>query len=151
MRRADAELDHFQSALDVALGVGDGLAMFGRQGEGQFVHVAVQEAHEFHHHAGTALRVGGTPFDLRLRGVRGGRVKLGLGGQRHLGLHFASGRVEDVGAAAGRARHMLAVDPVSDLFHRYSPFALTQNSLAEMPGKEARFQKGFAILQGGGA
>ncbi len=41
VRRADADLDHFKAALDVALGVGDRLAVLARQDFGQFVIVAV--------------------------------------------------------------------------------------------------------------
>jgi hypothetical protein len=57
VRRADAELDHFEPALHVALGVGQGLAMLAAQRLGQLVHVAVQQADEFHHHP-RALRCG---------------------------------------------------------------------------------------------
>ena len=42
VRRADADLDHFQAALDVALGVGDGLAVLARQDFGQLVIVALR-------------------------------------------------------------------------------------------------------------
>jgi hypothetical protein len=48
VRRADAELRHFEPALHVALGVGDGLAVLARQRLGQLVHVAVQQLDELH-------------------------------------------------------------------------------------------------------
>jgi hypothetical protein len=35
MRRADAEFDHLEAALDVALGVGNGLAMLAGEQFGQ--------------------------------------------------------------------------------------------------------------------
>jgi hypothetical protein len=48
MRRAKAEFGHFQPADDIALGVGNGLAVFARQRFGQLVHVAVQKLDELH-------------------------------------------------------------------------------------------------------
>ncbi len=116
--RADAELDHLQAALDVALGVGEGLAVFGRQRLGQLVHVAVDQADKGHHHAGAALRVGGAPCDLGLGGAGDGIVHLGLGDQRQAGLNLTGGGVEDVGKPARGALVFLAVDPVMYLFHR---------------------------------
>ena len=98
--RADAELDHFQPALDIALGIRDRLAMFRRQRLGQLVHVAVQQADEFHHHPRAALRVRRAPFHLRLCGIRRGGIQLCLGCQRDPRLHLARGGVEDVGKAA---------------------------------------------------
>jgi hypothetical protein len=47
MRRADAELDHFEPALHVALGVGQVLPCSRAQRLGQLVHVAVQQATNF--------------------------------------------------------------------------------------------------------
>jgi hypothetical protein len=99
MRRADAELDHLKAALHVALGVGDGLAVFAAQRLGQLVHVAVQEADEGHHYARTPLRVRGGPADLRARGVGHGGLDLGGGGECHLRLHLTCGRVPDIRGA----------------------------------------------------
>jgi hypothetical protein len=124
MRRADAEFDHLKPALHIALGVGKGLAMFAADGFGQLVHVAVDEAHQRHHHAGAALRVGGAPCDLRAGGGGDGGVHLGLAGKRHLRLHLARGRVHHIGHAPRGARHALAVDPVSDLFHLIPPLGV---------------------------
>jgi hypothetical protein len=59
-------------------GVGQGLAMLAAKRLGQLVHVAVEQADEFHQHARAALRVGGAPFRLRRGGRSDGGVKLGL-------------------------------------------------------------------------
>jgi len=77
LRRADAELDHFEAALDVALGVGNGLAVLARQEVGERVVVARGEFEELHHHARAALRVGGGPGGLRGLGVLDGGAHLG--------------------------------------------------------------------------
>ena len=143
MRRAHAELDHLKAALNVALGVGKGLAMLGRQRLGQLVHVAVDQAHEFHHHPGAALGVGGTPFDLRFGRAFDGMVQFGLGGQRQARLNLARGGVEDIAEPARRTLVFLAVDPVVNLFHRIL-LDWAQPSLAELPDKGAGWQRRFA-------
>ena len=123
--------------------------MFAAQRLGQFVHVAVQKADEFHHHARPALRVGGTPFDLGLGGLCHGMVQLVFRSQRHAGLHLARGGVEHIGKAPRAALYMRAVDPVGKFLHPILPENVSlQDRLAEMRGKEARFQKRFANLQG---
>ena len=94
------EFDHLEAALDVALGVGNGLAVLARQQLGELVVVALGQLEELHHHARAALRVGGRPFRLRGLGVLDRGANLGLGGQRHLGLDVAGHRLEDVGRAA---------------------------------------------------
>ena len=66
VRDADRELDDLDAALDVALGVGDGLAVLDRQQLGELVGVGVDQLDELHQHAGPALRVPGGPFLLRL-------------------------------------------------------------------------------------
>ena len=78
MRRADAELDHFEPADHITLGVGQGLAMLAAERFGQLVHIAVQQIDEFHQHARPALRVGGAPGGLRGGGRGHGGIKLGL-------------------------------------------------------------------------
>ncbi len=73
-------------------GVGEGLAVLGRQEPGEIVVLGLDQLEEFEHHAGAALRVGGGPG--RKRGLRVGdrRLDLGLGGERDLGLHLAGDR-----------------------------------------------------------
>ena len=117
MRNADDELADFEAADDVALGVLDRLAMFARDQHRQLVHVLVEQVDELHEDAGAALRVGGGP--LRLRGLGGvdGGLQLRVARERDPGLNLARGGIVDVGGAAARARHMLAVDEMSDLVH----------------------------------
>ena len=122
MRRADAELDHLEAALHIALGIGKGLAMLAADGQRQLIHVAVDQPHKRHHHAGAALGVGRTPSDLGAGGRGDGGVKLGFGGQGNAALNFACCGVHDIGAAARCAGDMLAVDPMSDLVHRRLPW-----------------------------
>ena len=82
MRRAERELDHLDAALDVALGVGDRLAVLAGENVGEFVIVAGDEVEELHQHAGAALRVGGGPGRLRGGGVLDRGANFGLGGER---------------------------------------------------------------------
>ena len=100
VRDAAGELHHLEAALDVALGVGDGLAVLAGEAVGELVVVAVGELEELHQHAGAALRVGRGPGRLRGLGVLDGGGHLGLGGERNLGAHLAGHRLEDVAEAA---------------------------------------------------
>ena len=114
MRNAAGEFDHFEAALDVALGVGNGLAVLARQQVGELVVIALGEFEEFHHHARAALRIGGGPLDLRGLGVLDRGANFGLGRQRHLGLDVAGHRLENVGRPARRALDLFAADEMSD-------------------------------------
>ena len=113
MRRTDAEFDDLKTPLHVSFGVRDGLAMFTAQRLGQLVHVAVYQAHHFHHHAGAFLRVSGGPGGLGGGGAVHGSVKLGLRGKRNLGLHLARCWVEHIGKAPGCSSHTRAANVVS--------------------------------------
>ena len=115
VRDADGELDDLDAALDVTLGVGDGLAVLDRQQLGQLIGVGVDQLDELHHHAGAALRVPRGPFLLRLDG--GGDCGVDVGGRRqeHLGLHLTGARIEHVGGAGGLTGRAAAVDEVRNL------------------------------------
>jgi len=63
---AAGKFDHLKPALNVALGVRNGLAMLARQQIGKLVVITLRQFEELHHHASAALRIGGAP--LRLRG-----------------------------------------------------------------------------------
>ena len=115
VRDADGELDHLDAALDVALGVRDGLAVFEGEQFGQFVDVLVDQVDELHHHAGAALRVPGGPLLLRLGGDGDGGVDVGRVGHRHLRLHLAGVGVHHVGGALGLSGRALAVDEMGNL------------------------------------
>ena len=110
VRGAGGELHHLDAALDVALGIREGLAVFGGQQGGELVHVLVDQVHELEQDPAAALRVHGGPFQLALFRV-GDDVADFLGaGQRHLGLDLAGARIVDVAEPAGRAVHPLAAN-----------------------------------------
>ncbi len=117
VRNAAGELDDFEAALDVALGVGNGLAVLARQEVCELVVIALRQFEKLHHHARAALRIGVGPLDLRIPGVLDGGADLGLGGQRHLGLDVAGHRLEHVGRPSGRALDLFAADEMSDGTH----------------------------------
>ena len=114
LRNAEREFDHFDAAQNIAFGVGNGLAMFAGQQFGQRIIVARHQFQELHQHTNAALRIGVGPLRLRRLGVLDGGPKLGLGGQRHLGLNFAGHRLEYVGRPARRALDLFAADEMSD-------------------------------------
>ena len=72
---------------------------------------------EFDQHAGAALRIGGGPGRLGGFGNRDGVLDFRVLGQRHLGLHLAGIRIEDVAEAARSSLHLFAADEVSNLTH----------------------------------
>lgn len=114
VRDAGGELDHLEAALDVALGVGDGLAVLGGQQPGQVLHVVLHELQELHQHPGALLRVERRPFLLRLDGVRDDGLGLGDVGEGNAGLHLTGVGVEDVGEPVGGAGDVLAPDEVGE-------------------------------------
>ncbi len=117
MRDAAGELDHFKPALDVALGVGKGLAVLGRQQPRQIVIFALDQLQKLEHDAGAALRIGGGPGRERGFRIGDGVFDLGFGGERHLGLHLAGIGIEHVAKSPRRALHLLAADEVADITH----------------------------------
>ena len=117
MRDAEREFDHFDAALDVALGVGDRLAVLARENVGEFVVVPGDEIEELHQHAGAALRIGRRPGRLRGFGVLDRGADLGLGGERDMRAHRAVHRLEDFARAARLAGDMLAADEMPILDH----------------------------------
>jgi hypothetical protein len=131
VRCTDAELDHLEPPLHVAPGVGQGLAMLAAQRLGQLVHVAVQQADEFHQHPRPALRVGGGPAGLRRPRAcnRGGQ--LCRAGKGHARLHLAGGRVVDIGEAARLSGHARTVDEMAELLHGVLPQSWIGRTLAE--------------------
>ena len=97
MRDAEREFDHLDAALDVALGVGDRLAVLARENVGKLVIILGDEVEEFHQDAGAALRVDRGPAQLRGFRVLDRSADFGPGGQSHMGAHRAVHRLEDVG------------------------------------------------------
>ncbi|MNJ25379.1 hypothetical protein D3C77_198230 [compost metagenome] len=138
VRDAAGELDHFQTALDVALGVGDDLAVFAGQQFGQFVHVRLDQALELEHDAGAALRVGRGPA---LEGGLGGldcAVQFRRRRQLDAGLNLAGVGVEDVAEAVRRPLESRTVDEVANVAHWTSLpmiMVLREPALAEGRGQ----------------
>ena len=108
VRNAECELDHFDAAQNVALGVGNGLAMLAGQQFGQRVIVARHQLQELHEYARAALRVGCRPCRLCCLGVGNRLVEFGLGAERHLGAHAAVQRLENIGFTSRTALDVLA-------------------------------------------
>jgi len=117
MRDAAGEFDDFEAALDVALGVGDDLAVFAGKQFGQFIDVGLDQTFELEHHPRPALGVGRGPAVEGVLGGLDGPVHLGDRGQLHPGLNHAGVRIEHVGEAARGAGEGCAVDEVVDVAH----------------------------------
>ena len=99
MRDAAREFDDLHAADDFALGVGQHLAMLGRDDRRQLVHVPLEKLAELEQHARPAQRrrIGPT-------GQRGGRGGDGFAGrirtrQRNARRHDTGRRIEDIGQA----------------------------------------------------
>ena len=112
MRDADAELDDLDAALDVALRVGDGLAVFQAEQLGELFDIGVDQFDELHHDPGSALRVERRPHFLRLLGGGDRCVDIGGGSQQDLCLHLARAGVEYVG---GPGRCQVAAASVDEM------------------------------------
>jgi hypothetical protein len=116
--------------------------MLAAQRLGQLVHVAVEQAHEFHHHPRAALRVGGAPGDLRLGGRGDGGVSSAFEASGTRACTSPVAGLKTSAKAARRALHMLAVDPVTDSCMGPPLGAGAQDSLAQMPAS-GKFPKAF--------
>jgi hypothetical protein len=117
VRDATGELDHLEAALNVALGIGDGLAVLGGEELGERIVLLLHQFQELEQHARAALRIGRGPGRLRRLGIGDGLLHLRFGREGDLGLDLAGIRVEHVAAAAGRSRHGLAADEMADVAH----------------------------------
>ncbi|MDF9754931.1 hypothetical protein OKW51_001894 [Pseudomonas hunanensis] len=108
-------LDHFQAAEDIALGVGNGLALFGAEGHGDalavFADQCLQLEHDAHARADRSVAPG-------LEGTLGSGhrgVHFLDGGERHPRQHLLGRRVDDVTPFGGLRLDPLAVDQQLDL------------------------------------
>ena len=116
---ADSKLDDLKAALNVALGVGNGLAVLARQNVGELVVVALRQFEELHHHARPALRIGCGPLRLSSTRILDGGAQLRLGGERDLGLDVAGHRLENISKPAGCTRNLTAANEMPDLTHAF--------------------------------
>jgi hypothetical protein len=117
MRRPDADLNHFESALDVPFGVGDGLAVLAREYLCEFVIVALRQFEEFHQHAHASLRIGRRPGRLRRLGVLDSCTQFGGRGERDRTAHRAVHRLHHVLLASAGAGDALAADEMAIFDH----------------------------------
>ena len=115
LRNAAGELDDVDAARDLALRVGEHLAVFERDHFRQRVLVVVQQLQELEHHPRAADRRGvGPGREGRLRGGHG-RIHIGAAGQRHLARDGAGGRVEHRLRTGAAACVSLAVDEMGNI------------------------------------
>jgi hypothetical protein len=121
VRNAAGEFDHLESALDVALGVADRLAVLAREQLGERVIFLGDQFQELEHHPRAALRVHGGPGRLRGFGVLDGRAHFGLRRERDPGDHLAGHGLIDVACAPRRALDVLPADEMADLAHGAPP------------------------------
>ena len=116
MRDAATEFDDLQPALDVALGIGDYLAMFGREHLGKLVHIGLYQPLIFEHHPRAPLGIHCGPGRLRRLGRRDRAIEERLVAKRHLRLNAAIVRIEHV-AEPSRIAAGTADDVMIDLSH----------------------------------
>src|SRR6185503_21359990 len=111
---AAAELDHLEPARDLALRVGQDLAVLERQQAREVVAVRVEELSDAEEELGSAREGDGAPALEGALGRLDGRVDLLGRREVDLAALLAGGRVVDRAAATRRALDAPAVDPVRD-------------------------------------
>ena len=121
VRRADAHLDHFEPALNIAPGIGNGLAVFAGEKLGKLVIVTVHEFKEFHEHAHAALWIGLRPSGLCGLRILDRSAHFRCAGKSNLAAHRAIHGLHDVLAAPARSGDMLTADEVTEILHKTSP------------------------------
>jgi hypothetical protein len=114
VRDAAAEFDDLEPALDVALGVGDHLAMLGRQQVRELVHVRFDQRLEVEHHARAALRVG----HARLHGAGIGIVDIAEADRRR--SRAVSEVIDLTAAQAGCALQLYGLEKAAKFLPRAS-------------------------------
>jgi hypothetical protein len=115
LRDAAGKFHNLNAARDLALRVGEHLAVLGRDQAGQLVFVRVEQLQKLEHHPRAAQRRGVGPGRKSRFGRGHGGVHVGAVGQPHLAADGAGGGVEHVLAACALACSELAGDKVSDL------------------------------------
>jgi len=117
MGNAAGELHHVEAALDVAAGIGQHLAVLGREPLRQLLGARLDQAAELEQHPGATLRIERRPRALGA-GRRGDR------GIHHPGvaeadpaLDLAGVGIEDVAPARRRPRQSRSVDEMGDVVH----------------------------------
>jgi hypothetical protein len=132
LRNAAGELHDVDAAGDLALCVGEDLAVLGGDEVGQFVAVLVEQFQELEHDARAADRRGvGPGREGGLRGRDRG-VHVGLGAEGHLAGDAAAGGVGHVLGAAGGVGRGAAADVVFDICNAHG------DGSSRMPGSVAK-------------
>ena len=114
LRDAAGELDDLESAADLALGVGEDLAVFGGDQFGELVHVGGDEFAELEQHGGALGQGDVAPGIGGSAGGGDGGVQVRPVGQPQLRGDGAGGRVVDGLGAGALAGGFGAVDEVVD-------------------------------------
>jgi hypothetical protein len=65
------KLDHFQTALDIASGIGNGLPVLGGKKLSEAVELSLYQFQKFEKNTGAPLRISCSPRGLSSLGVRG--------------------------------------------------------------------------------
>src|SRR4051794_37744530 len=110
MRDATGEFDDLDAAGDLALSVGEYLAVLLRDDPRQRIVLARQNLQKLEQNAGAAQRRGGGPARERGAGRLDGGIDLARVGERDPSDFFAGCRVEDIAPAPACATTMLTVD-----------------------------------------
>jgi hypothetical protein len=111
---APMRFDDFEAALDVALGVGDGLAVLARQDVGQRIVSRLASVRGTSSARARGAAGWSPPSRLRRLGVLDRGAQFGGACQRHLGAHRAVHRLHDVLLATAGAGDALAADEIEE-------------------------------------
>ncbi len=117
MRRAKTNLDHFKTALNIALGVSNGFAVFTCKQFGKAVIFGFNQFKELAQNTNAALRVGCTPCRLCGLGIFHRFADFVFCGESDSTLHRAIKRLENIRCTSAFASDMLAADEMSYSAH----------------------------------
>ena len=110
-------LHHFQATKNIALGIGNGLALLGAEDYSNALGMFADQGLELKHDAHARADRREFPGLERLMGSVDGRVDFIGGGKRDFGQHLLGGRVDDVLPLGGLGLDPLTVDQQLDLLH----------------------------------
>src|SRR3546814_12565101 len=109
MRDAAGEFNDVEAALNVAAGVSNHLAMFGRKRPRQFFDILLNQFLEAEHDARAALRIHSGPTGLRRLRRFHRTIQISLGAKTPLSLNHAFARIENVADTASAAERKRVV------------------------------------------
>ena len=129
VRNATGELDHLEPPLQIALGVGNGLAMLARKRQGKLVIGLAGKLEETEEHTGARLRASRRPSGLGRLGILDGLAHLLGRGIGRLCRHLARHRPVDVPRPSRAPRHPLTADIVIEFLDHLASLASTHARL----------------------